>query len=69
MSLTVFWLLSAQGKYEEAGALYLKAVGIQEKTLGPDHFGVALSLGSLAQVLHAQVNTVVSVGTSFSSIR
>ena len=47
--------LGSQGKYEEADVLYLRAIRIQEEALSPDHPELAISLGSRAQVLEAQV--------------
>lgn len=46
---------SLQGKYAKAEPLYLRAIGIEEKTLGSDHFQVGVSLNSLAGLFHAQV--------------
>ena len=48
--------LGCQGKLEEADELLLRAIGLQEKALGPDHWRLASSLSSRADVLHAQVN-------------
>ena len=47
--------LGSQGKHGEADALHLRAIGIQEKALGPDHPDLAKSLGNRANVLKAQV--------------
>ena len=47
--------LGAQGKHGEADALHLRAIGIQENALGPDHPYLAASLGNRADVLQAQV--------------
>lgn len=47
--------LGSQGKLEEADALYPRAVGVQEKTLGPDHLQLAASLFNWGKVLLAQV--------------
>ena len=47
--------LGSQGKHGEADALLLRAIGIQEKALGPDHPEVAKSLTIRANVLRAQV--------------
>ena len=41
---------------DEADELLRRAIGIQEKALGPDHPGLASSLSSRADVLQAQVN-------------
>ena len=48
--------LGWQGKLEEADELLLRAIGIQEKTLGPDDWRLADSLSIRANVLHVQVN-------------
>ena len=40
-----------QGKYEEADPLYLRAVAIGEKTLGPDHPTLATTLNNRAGLL------------------
>ncbi len=45
----------SQGKHQEADAVCLRAIEIQEKALGADHPELAASLGVRAQVLHAQV--------------
>ena len=50
--------LGSQGKYGEADLLYLRAIEIREKALGPDHPTVATSLNDRANVLHAQVTHV-----------
>ncbi|CAN0458451.1 unnamed protein product, partial [Scytosiphon promiscuus] len=46
----LWWLFDAQqqggGKYDEADPLYLRAIEIEEKTLGPDHPSVATSLNN-----------------------
>ena len=47
--------LGSQGEYGEADALLLRAIGIQEKALGPDHPELAMSLSSRAKVLKEQV--------------
>ena len=41
---------------DEADELLLRAIGIQEKALGPDHPGLASSLSSRAGVLRIQVD-------------
>ena len=40
---------------EEADELFLRAIGIQEKSLGPDHWKLADSLSNRAGVLQTQV--------------
>jgi len=41
---------SAHGKYAETEPLYLRALAIWEKALGPDHADVALVCHSLAEL-------------------
>lgn len=48
--------LFAQGKYAEAEPLLEQSLAIQEKTLGPEHPEVALSLHNLAALLDRQVS-------------
>ncbi|CAM9939684.1 unnamed protein product, partial [Ectocarpus fasciculatus] len=43
-----------QGKYGEADPLYLRAIEIGEKTLGPDHPGLATSVSNRAWLLQDQ---------------
>ena len=50
----------SQGKYKEADALSLRAVGIQEKALGPDRPELATILTGRAGVLRAQVTPLPS---------
>ena len=45
----------SQCKLEEADALLLRAIGIEEKILGPNHPAVAIVLGNRAGVLQALV--------------
>ncbi len=45
----------SQGKYGEADVVCLRAIGIREKALGPDHPELVDSLTTRAHVLHAQV--------------
>lgn len=45
-----------QGKYTEADALYARAIDSEERTLGPDHPDLIISLGNRAGVLHSQVS-------------
>ncbi len=47
-------LYRQQGKYEEAEPLYKRSLEIYEKSLGPDHPSVAISLGTLAQLYKQQ---------------
>ena len=51
--------LGSQGKYSEADEGYLRAVGIQEKALGPDHPDLVITLRNRAYVLELQVEHVV----------
>ncbi|CAN0388402.1 unnamed protein product, partial [Ascophyllum nodosum] len=43
-----------QGKYDDVGPLYKRALAILEETLGPDHPKVASSLNNLAILLASQ---------------
>lgn len=47
-----------QGKYVEADPLYLRAIEIGEKTLGPEHPDLATRLNNRAELLKAQVSAV-----------
>lgn len=47
--------LGSQGKYQEADSLNLKAIGIWEKYLGPNHPSLAAYLVSRGRLLQAQV--------------
>jgi Tetratricopeptide repeat len=42
------------GKYRKAEPLYERALAIREKTLGPDHLDVRISLNNLAALYEAQ---------------
>jgi len=44
-------VLTVQGKYEEAEALYRESLGIREQLLGPRSFETALTLEHLAKLL------------------
>lgn len=44
----------------EAEALYIRAIGIKEKTLGRDHHTVATTLNNLAVLYREQVRAVIS---------
>ncbi|CAN0462129.1 unnamed protein product, partial [Scytosiphon promiscuus] len=59
-----------QGKYAEAEVLCLRAIGIREKVLGPDHPEVATTLNNLALLLKQQVRPVHAHGLrpSFSLV-
>ncbi|MER0205013.1 MAG: tetratricopeptide repeat protein, partial [Nitrosomonas sp.] len=46
--------LYQQGKYDEAIEIAKKALDIAEKTLGPEHSGVATSLNNLAVLYDTQ---------------
>ncbi|CAN0422393.1 unnamed protein product, partial [Ectocarpus sp. 13 AM-2016] len=43
-----------KGKYDEAEPLYIRAIAIREKALGPDHPDVASCLKNLADPLQSQ---------------
>lgn len=47
-----------QGQYAEAEAVYLRAIGIQEKALGSDDPEVAATLNNLAGLFQTQVRAV-----------
>ncbi len=47
-------LYRVQGRFDEAEPLYLRALEILEKTLGPEHPEVAVSLNNLAELYRAQ---------------
>lgn len=49
-------LYEAQGQYAQAEPLYKRSLAIREKTLGPDHPDVALSLENMA-VLYIETGT------------
>jgi len=49
------FLLSAQGKYDEAKSSYERAINIWEKVYGPNHPKVATGLNNLAVLLNDQV--------------
>ncbi len=44
----------AQGKYAQAEPLYLRALGIYETALGPEHPDVATSINNMAALYHSQ---------------
>jgi tetratricopeptide (TPR) repeat protein len=44
----------AQGRYAEAEPLYQRSLAIFEKALGPEHTGLAKTLGSLAKLYYRQ---------------
>ncbi|CAN0589020.1 unnamed protein product, partial [Ectocarpus sp. 12 AP-2014] len=45
----------SQGKYADADPLYLQAIEIQAKILGPEHQDLATTLNNLAALLEIQV--------------
>jgi len=47
-------LYYAQGQFDDAEALFQRALAIWEKVLGPEHPDVATSLDNLAQLYYAQ---------------
>jgi tetratricopeptide (TPR) repeat protein len=51
-------ILDGQGKYDEAEALYRRALAGFERTLGPDHDEVAVSCNNLAALHHARGDCV-----------
>lgn len=57
----------AQGKYAGAEPLYQSSLAIKDKTLGPEHTGVAALLTILAALLFSQVLTL-SAGNIFSNV-
>lgn len=57
-------LIGIQGKYAEAEPLYERSQAIREKILGPDHPDVAQSLNNRAELLVAQVRTVMVHSTT-----
>ena len=46
-----------QGNYRDAEALYQRSITIWEKTFGPDHPDVGMSLRNMANMLYKQVRT------------
>lgn len=50
-----------QGKYEQADRLYIQAIEILERALGPDHPQVATGLSNRAGLLKSQVRAVRNV--------
>ncbi|CAB1106625.1 unnamed protein product [Ectocarpus sp. CCAP 1310/34] len=50
----VTWTVRFRGKYAEADPLYLRAIEIGEKMLGPDHPDLATRLNNRAWLLHSQ---------------
>lgn len=49
-----------QGECDKAAELYERSLAIREKTLGPDHHGLAPALNNLAMLLKKQVEAVGS---------
>ena len=47
-------LLDGQGKYDEAEALYRRALGLFEHALGPEHYEVAITCNNLAALSHTR---------------
>lgn len=47
-----------QGKYDEAEPLYVRAIAIVEKALGPEHPDLAVWLRNRAALLQKQVRAV-----------
>ena len=50
--LVCLQVYEAQGKYDEAAAMYKKSLAIKIKTLGEEHPSVATTYGNLAGVSH-----------------
>ena len=48
-------MITFQGNLEQADPLYLRAIEIAEKTLGPDHPELATCLNNRAMLLESQV--------------
>lgn len=53
-------LFGAQGKHNEAEALYRRSLAMEEKILGPEHPGVAIARNNLANVLRVKVKPSVT---------
>ena len=51
--------MTSQGRLDEADPLYERSLAIHEKVLGPDHPDVAMVLNNQANLLIAQVRTVM----------
>ena len=47
-------ILDGQGKYDEAEALYRRALTIFERVYGPDHYEVAVTCNNLAALSYAK---------------
>lgn len=58
-----------QGNYAEAEPLYRQSLAITEKTLGPEHPGVATPLNNLAGLLNRQVITSFCKARSWGEMR
>jgi tetratricopeptide (TPR) repeat protein len=56
--VTLAYLYQAQGKYEQAEPLYVRALAICEQQLGPAHPLIATSLNELANLYCAQGNII-----------
>ncbi|CAN0111092.1 unnamed protein product, partial [Ectocarpus sp. 8 AP-2014] len=54
-------MFTFQGRFAEADRLYAQAIEIEEKTLGPDHPSLAMSLNNRAESLRAQNTTLRAV--------
>ena len=57
-----------QGEFTEVEALHVRALGILEKALGPDHNMVATALNNLAELYRAQVRCVVPLRLRLVSV-
>ena len=56
--LTLWHVITLQGKYAEADFLYKRATEIWEKALGPDDLKMAAVLNNRAVLLKSQVRAV-----------
>lgn len=54
----LFFLVTFQGKYEEAEPLHVRSLAIREKVLGPDDPEIATSLKATAALLQSQVRAI-----------
>lgn len=59
----LFLLEIVQGKYDDADRLYMRAISISEKLMGPDHPAVAEHLNEQAQLLLVQVRKLKCLET------
>lgn len=69
MAYFVYLLIACQGKHDQTGLLYDRAVAIRERALGPDHPDVAESLLYKAMVAEDQVRAVKKFPESLCGVR